>query len=430
MKRKDARLVSLGVCAFIFFSVYGRMEFMEVSFVGVISLFGLSYWIGSSFVKSIFILYLILNPSDVVFMVRRSISVVIYSFLYSTDIPVVNSLLISRSIYRSICKRRILPVAVSCFFCLLWMVFMVDNPDNPNDRSPLLFSGTFHLRSNSVYIHTGDTYYGKYGEKQGSGFRKVVGNRRPSVEFGWKISQVQKEGNFLKRNKIITSGSSVYVQDVRTGEYLQTADIASPLTSSNQEVSTSKDISGKNEFIILSETGDISKNIPIYTDSYFFLKHSLTGVFIRVVRRRTETESEGCEVNGEKETGLERTVGSRSALWSTGTEERIFSIKNIIQKIFTLKNFISFELSGSDYSTQPISKVTLGLFVPLFLLAALQGIFSSPSVREETLSCLIGIVLEYLFNRPSVSFYCAAVIGIRHGLSTNIAQIIRKIKID
>lgn len=430
----DSRLLSMGICAFVFFSIQSRLDTSETTLLQIASILFLAYWMGSTYLKGLFVLFLILNPVDIVYMAKKSHLVLFQSLLYSMHTPGIDSISPGRAIYRSIRKKSILPILLSILFWVSVEIFseIKNILKEEEGRMPMVSSSVVHLHSNSVYIHTVDEYYREYKRKQGSGNRKVLGNKIEPEGSGWKVFLDRVEGNpspSPSEHIQVMSGSVIYLQDVRTKEYLQTSDVASPLTSSNQEVSTSKEISDNNKFIIIDAKGNRSKKDPILIDGYFFIKHVETGVFIRVIKRHAKNKTKGYEINGEKETGIDKNIGSASALWTGKIPHRKITIKAlpkaIVRLLYTRWRNIALRKTEEEKrkkrekDAHPQNRLTICICIVLFSLAVIRGLFAESYIWEEVISCLADIVVFGLFNTKESlrnGLYCSSIIGIRHGL--------------
>ncbi|KAI5191315.1 hypothetical protein NEMIN01_1474 [Nematocida minor] len=428
------RILTAGVCAFVLFSIHPQLESPETGFFNVLSILYLSYWMGSSYLKSVAVLYFILNSTDVLYIISRGRHILTQNILYSTKIPVLSNISQGRSLYKSIKSKSIAPIFVSVLLRILFEIAwsLGNQSRNIAGTIPLLSSSVVHIHSSSVYMHTSSEYYGEYKGKQGSGNRKVVGDKEKCENPGWKVLLEGLEGNPPPSVRI-TSGSVIYLQDTETEEYLQTFDVASPLTTSNQEVSTAPSITEKSRFLIVNEDGDMSKTVPVYLDAYFYLKHVSTGVFVRVLKRRISNESKKYEINGEKETGINRNIGSKSCLWS-GREitQRPRGVRKILESIIEKvcesgRQIVENAKENGRKEKESRSKragiykyvynFNVIMYIALFGLAVLRGVLGKENVWEQVMSCLLDLLICVIFKRNiRDTMYCAGVIGIQHGL--------------
>ncbi|EHY66427.1 hypothetical protein NERG_00067 [Nematocida ausubeli] len=447
-KNLRTRMLTFGVCAFILFSILPQLDLLSINKFNLLCVLCLAYFIGSTYYQAVFILYFILNSADILFIIDNIQLVLFYSLVYSTDIPILANLSYGRAIYRSFKKKSIIPIMVSAMAGLAvcgWRIFEAQKI-SPMATSPLMSSSFVHLHSGLIYISSTESYYGNYNRKQGSGNRAVVGTKEKTQNTEWKVILEGLEGNPAPTVSI-TSGSVVYLQNTQTKEYMYTADVASPLTLSNQEVSTTLALTDANRFLILNTDGDMTKTVSIFSDGLFYLKNVSTGVFIRVLKRKTPIEdvkiARGYEINGQKETGVNIYVGGSTCLWSArviDTSKVTIKdwCKNILAHIYRAGKKRLYIISRIESLTEEekpqynhhytyMGRYNVLMYGVLFMFSGLRGMLGKERIWEKVISCLIDILLCLVFKKKCTKavVYTAGVIGIQNGLKLH--KLVREI---
>ncbi|KAH9386221.1 uncharacterized protein NEMAJ01_1117 [Nematocida major] len=417
------RVLTAGACSFILISILPKLD-ASVNLYSLLAIVCTSYWVGETPFKSLIVLYFLLNSHDIFFIMHRGHVLLLHSFLHCTDIPILTDVSHGRALYRSIKSKSVIPICISMAITAGWACFVYRQEGIGS--TPLMSSSVISLHSNSVYMSTMQDYYGASQNKHGSGNRRVVGVPKKSLTTEWRI--LLDGGNPLPTLRI-TSGSYVYLQDVRTGEYLHTFDVASPLTTSNQEVSTVPTHSSNNRFVIINKEGDISRKTPMHSDEDFYLKHVDTGVFLRVLKRNVPG---GYEINGQKEAGGSKHIGGRNCLW-TGIEmeanpSAAARIKKAAAHVYKCvkMHMLSTKAEKKQESAERKARVgiyqyiyshNMVLYGLLFLLSAARGLCLGGHLLEQTCSCALDLLESVILGKNVQEvLYSAGIIGIRKGI--------------
>ncbi|KAI5180324.1 hypothetical protein NEOKW01_0628 [Nematocida sp. AWRm80] len=400
--------------------LFGRCDYTE-EIIGSISISIVCYIIGSSWIIMVLILYLMLNADNVIGLFSKDglgvmISVLVWEYklehLGALVLPSITPAGIGHTIIYSLKKRSIFPLVSALVLgtVLNWV------PERESNGEPLQSLSEIHLNTNGIMIHTSNGVYSEYTEdKHGSGNRRVFGSGAKST---WKIHVDGLEGNPPPLVNIL-SGMIVHLQDIRTGEYLQTMDVASTLTMTNQEVSTRPEQGEETKFVLLLKDGHKSKGQKIFLHSSFFIKHVRTGVFITLLKR--ENALDGFEINGEKATGVDYFKGPEKSLWNAQLPKRTeITARNVLVKPVkafsrAIKNYLTAILHDIR-EPRTISKHNL-IFIILFLISSLDSV-KNTTIRLEILTRITDLFFaSILGSNLTYAMCCLGVTGIKYGLS-------------
>lgn len=206
-------------------------------------------------------------------------------------------------------RRRARYLAYSLLLTYAAFVLREGMAERVGDKTVMSEEGLL-LENSGAFLCSDEGVHGEHpGGKRGSGMQRVYGVRAPSANASWKIVLDGVAGNPAPSSPV-DSESIVHLMHNETGKYLQTFDVASPLTMTNQEVSCGSAMADDTRFLLVSRT--LEGGAPLKYGQGFFLKHLKTGVFVSVLGRRVY---KGVEVNGAKETGKNTRHGPERGVW-------------------------------------------------------------------------------------------------------------------
>ncbi|EIJ89741.1 hypothetical protein NEPAR06_1683 [Nematocida parisii] len=446
------RIVTLGVCSFILFSIIPRIDLKNIDRINVFSILCLAYWIGTKYYKSATILYFILNSSDVVFMLESGRMVLFYSLVYFSEAPVLSDLSYGRSICRSIRTKNLFPLAVSVIAGVslaIWRV-AISESGSISESTPLRSSESIHMQSQKVYLSSMDSHSIRNNENFGDNGTVVFGTKKVSEQTEWKIVLEGLEGN-PPPPAVITSGSVVYLQNLYTKEYLYVFCLpSSGVASGKQKILSTLQITDLNQFIILNTVEDTSKTAPIYRDGSFYLKHVSSGVFVRVCKKVTQKDLkhlvDAYEICGEA-LEAKKSIMDKRFLWSgrknAGHKEAFtrkitrILLKTYKEELKKIKSLFSIN-EAAKKERETFEQIRAGLYnnynlvvyLALFMVSAVRGLLGMEVIWEQVMSCLIDILLCLIFKKTNTKeiVYASSVVGIQHGLKLHklISEILSK----
>lgn len=391
--------------------------------VGAISIVCAAYLHGDTILRGALVLFLLLNPRTLPFLLSgESLVLVVSGAMRKTGIwqlgvllPSISPLAYGSVICECISKRSflMLPVAFS-LACISHGVSSV--PEIPAPL-PLLSSTPVPLSSKGCMLRASGGTYGKGpGEKQGSGNRRVFASG-PELEIEeWRIYLAGKIENPVPATSI-HSGDPVLLQHVSSGCYLETSDIASPLTQTNQEVSCASMPGDNSMFLLLKSQGSRQLGQILHKNDSFYIKHAVTGVFIMVLKRKS---SDGFEVNGEKPAGRDKYRGPKSAVWMVGAPQRAplwAGIKRVpaaaLRMIRAYVISVWEKRSSASQGVQMNGVLCIYLF--FFSVAAVRS-FRARTVIREILEDACNLIIAYTLRGSKVWIVCLLFItGIKYG---------------
>jgi len=368
--------------------------------LGVLSAIGISFAVCTSPIRSSLLLYLIFGSQRLpVFIYSNSFGALLSILLHSTGnlnlscvfLPALGS---GYGAVLLLCTKRrsVLPLFLSLMFSLSIFALSHTSLNAPESTAPLTTSSVIYPNSKGVYIAVGQSTYGKYNGKQGSGDRTVFG---VDVPQGWVVVPEDPDESSYAPS-VLTSGAVVHLQSLSSGEFLQTQDVASPLTYTHQEVSCTDQPGPLTKFLLLGIGGEDSLGLPIQANAPFFIKHVETGVFLTVLKRRRK---EGFEINGEKQTGRNTFRGSDLSVWRSSSSRPFissFSLRKFAVKIANI--FEDAKKEALRAVRQPREFPPGNSFVfSLFSVSLVRSVFSS-SVKPLLFSALLDLAAALLFN--------------------------------
>ncbi|OAG31364.1 hypothetical protein NEDG_01842 [Nematocida displodere] len=384
--------------------------------IGTVSILGLAFLVGSSMLKGVLVLVLLLNSENLPLLLSHDSFVVLLStVIHATDmwwlsvfLPSLSPLAYGSVLCVCLKKRSLLPLALA--FALACTLYSI--PEIQKDDTPLMSSDVLYLNSKGLMVSPGSgVYHQSEDGKYGSGSQTLFG---VGEKHGWRVVVDELGGN-PPPSVVLTSGQVVHLQHLGTQCFLQTFDVASPLTITNQEVSCVPGTNPNTKFMLVSRSGAPSLGKSILADESFFVKHLETGVFVTMLKRRRE---EGFEVNGEKETGKDVFRGPVGSLWRSVPPKKT-SFRALIQGTSATRILARVQkylkIMGTGPANGYISRIST-LFMTFFAMACFRAL-SNAQVRVEILSHLFDFAIAYLFRGSKTWLFCSAgITGLRHGL--------------
>lgn len=298
----------------------------------------------------------------------------------------------------SIKKRSVLPFLVCTVLC----VISFGDTCKKRTKNLILFSDYLTLSSKGVYLCAGISTYGNYNRKVGSGFQSVFARDSPEK---WQIEADSSEEPYLNNLGIIKSGALVHIKHFPSGMYLQTFDVASPLTLTNQEVSLAAERSQDTLFVVVGERGTPSLTSYLYMNTSFGIKHMKTGVFVTVLKRRGR---EGYEVNGEKETGKDNMRPPEGSLFFANPEK-----KNLHQKLLdfseitkiSVKRYKKILLTHEKFEK---SFIYSGFCLSVFIVSMVLHFLAGTDKKHTFISCVLDLFFSCVLHRDIEFSICSA----------------------